>query len=158
MKRKVALLSVLAPQVPFVILDEPTNTLDPTMRDELLSQLRAAGERGQTVLFSSHVLAEVERVCDRVGILQRGRLVHEQTIADLQKASQVRVTFKTAPSAWPDLPGLDADDPPATESILIHRGPAGPLLEWLGQQEVAALRVEPVGLAGVYSQYHGVDT
>jgi ABC-2 type transport system ATP-binding protein len=157
MKRKVALLSVLAPQVPVVILDEPTNTLDPTMRDELLSQLRSAGERGQTVLFSSHVLAEVERVCDRVGILQRGKLVHEQTIADLQKASQVRVTFKKPPSAWPDLLGLDATDPPANESVLIHRGPAGPLLEWLGQQEVAALRVEPLGLAGVYSQYHGVD-
>ena len=93
MKRKVALLAVLAPRVPLVILDEPTNTLDPTMRDELLGQFRAASERGQTVLFSSHVLAEVERVCDRVGILQRGKLVHEQTIAELQKASLIRARF-----------------------------------------------------------------
>src|SRR5207245_824982 len=68
MKRKVALLAVLVPRVPLVILDEPTNTLDPTMRDELLGQLREARNRGQTVLFSSHVLAEVERVCGRGGI------------------------------------------------------------------------------------------
>src|SRR5437588_8701064 len=78
MKRKVALIQVLVPQVPLLILDEPTNTLDPTMRDELLGQLRQAGAEGQAVLFSSHVLAEVEQVCNRVGILQRGRLVQVQ--------------------------------------------------------------------------------
>jgi len=157
MKRKVALLAVLAPRVPLVILDEPTNTLDPTMRDELLGQLRAASERGQTVLFSSHVLAEVERVCDRVGILQRGKLVHEQTIAELQKASLVHVRFARVPTGWPDLPGLQAEQAPAAESVVTHRGAAGPLLEWLGEQEVAALRMEPLGLAGVYSQYHGAE-
>jgi len=71
MKRKVALLAVLVPKVPLIILDEPTNTLDPNMRDELLEQLRQAKDRGQTVLFSSHVLHEVEAVCDRVGILRQ---------------------------------------------------------------------------------------
>src|SRR5213083_2750922 len=68
MKRKVALLQVLLPRAPLLILDEPTNTLDPTMRDQLLAQIRHAGQQGQAVLFSSHVLSEVERVCDRVGI------------------------------------------------------------------------------------------
>src|SRR2546423_894859 len=71
MKRKVALLQVLVPEAPLLILDEPTNALDPTMRDALLGQLDAARRRGQAVLFSSHVLAEVEQVCDRVAILQR---------------------------------------------------------------------------------------
>src|SRR5579862_4177149 len=58
MKRKVALLAVLSPKSPLLILDEPTNTLDPTMRDQLLDQLAAARAQGQAVLFSSHVLAE----------------------------------------------------------------------------------------------------
>src|SRR5262249_33217157 len=62
MKRKVALLQVLTPHAPLLILDEPTNTLDPTMRDELLEQLRQASQRGQAVLFSSHVLSEVEQI------------------------------------------------------------------------------------------------
>ena len=106
MKRKVALLAVLAPRTPLVILDEPTNTLDPTMRDELLSQLRDARGRGQTVVFSSHVLAEAEAVCDRVGILQRGRLVHLQTIAELQAAQRVRVHFREPPAHWPDFLGV----------------------------------------------------
>lgn len=157
MKRKVALLSVLVPRVPLLILDEPTNALDPTMRDELLDQLQAARARGQAVLFSSHVLAEVERVCDRVGILQRGRLVHEQAIADLQRSSLVRIRFGRTPAAWPSLDGLEAPTAPAQESAVTHRGPVGPLLDWLGEQDVDALRVEPVGLAGVYFQYHGVE-
>src|SRR5439155_2653198 len=83
MKRKVALIAVLVPKVDLLILDEPTNTLDPTMRDELLELLRHARERGQAVLFSSHVLAEVEQVCDRVAILQRGKLVHLQAMRDM---------------------------------------------------------------------------
>src|SRR5262245_11242314 len=72
MKRKVALLQVLTPHAPLVIMDEPTNALDPSMREQLLDQVRRARDRGQAVLFSSHVLGEVERVCDRVAILQRG--------------------------------------------------------------------------------------
>src|SRR5438309_7401296 len=89
MKRKVALLAVLVPKVPLIILDEPTNTLDPTMRDELLDQLRAARGRGQAVLFSSHVLQEVESVCDRVVVLRRGELVHVQQMAELREGRAV---------------------------------------------------------------------
>ena len=89
MKRKVALLTVLVPKVPLIILDEPTNTLDPTMRDELLDQLRLAKARGQAVLFSSHVLHEVEAVCDRVAILRRGELVHLQDMSELREGRTV---------------------------------------------------------------------
>src|SRR5205823_4708922 len=151
MKRKVALLSVLVPRVPLLILDEPTNTLDPTMRDELLTQLRDARSRGQAVLFSSHVLAEVEQVCDRVGILHRGRLAHLQSIAELNAEERlVRIRFRQPPVEWPKLPGLEAPQVNGNEVRLTHRGPLGPLLDWLGRQQVADLRVEPLGLTGVY--------
>jgi ABC-2 type transport system ATP-binding protein len=158
MKRKVALLSVLVPRVPLLILDEPTNTLDPTMRDELLAQLREARNRGQAMLFSSHVLAEVEQVCDRVGILQRGKLVHLQSIAELNAEERlVHVRFREMPAAWPELPGMEIVHTHGTEARLTHRGPLHPLLEWLGRQPVADLRVEPLGLGGVYARYHGTD-
>src|SRR5919201_6733059 len=102
MKRKVALLQVLVPRAPLLILDEPTNTLDPSMRDELLAQLRQASRQGQAVLFSSHVLAEVEQVCDRVGILRRGRLVHLQEMAALREGRRVRARFPRPPAALPE--------------------------------------------------------
>src|SRR5207249_8064804 len=106
MKRKVALLAVLVPHAPLLIMDEPTNALDPSMRDELLAQLRRARDQGQAVLFSSHVLTEVEQVCDRVGILQRGRLVHVQAMHELRESRLVRARFAGPCDALPDLPDL----------------------------------------------------
>jgi ABC-2 type transport system ATP-binding protein len=157
MKRKVALLSVLVPRVPLLILDEPTNTLDPSMRDVLLAQLSAARDRGQSVLFSSHVLAEVERVCDRVGILQRGRLVHLQTMADLLAERRVRVRFEAPPADWPRFEGETGREVRGNDATITLRGPLGPLLDWLGRHNIADLHVETVGLAGIYGRYHGAD-
>jgi ABC-2 type transport system ATP-binding protein len=154
MKRKVALLAVLVPAVPLVILDEPTNTLDPTMRDELLDQLRSAKAAGKAVLFSSHVLQEVEAVCDRVLILRRGQLVHHQDMADLRDGRHVTAALTgPPPPAGPDGSPL----PPAPDGRLDleYRGPLPPLLDWLARQPVADLKVEPLGLSGVYRKYHG---
>jgi ABC-2 type transport system ATP-binding protein len=157
MKRKVALLQVLLPHAPLLILDEPTNTLDPTMRDELLAQLRQAREQGQAVLFSSHVLAEVERVCDRVAILQRGRLVHLQDMKELQQARIVHVRFAGAGPVSPPLPGLRLREQQDGCVTWEHAGDLPPLLEWLGTQPVLDLRVEPLGLSGIYHRYHGSE-
>ena len=157
MKRKVALLDVLLPHAPLLILDEPTNTLDPTMRDELLEQLRGAREHGQAVLFSSHVLAEVERVCDRVGILQRGRLVHLQSMSELGSARLIRARFIGPAQAPPELPGLQLRDQRDGELTLEYAGPLPPLLEWLARCRLSDMRMEPLGLAGIYRRYHGAE-
>ena len=154
MKRKIALLAILVPKVPLLILDEPTNTLDPTMRDELRGQLRVAKESGKAVLFSSHVLHEVEAVCDRVLILRRGRLVHEQPMAALREGRHVTATV-TGPLA-----GEPGDSPVSVEGgrlSLEYRGPLPPLLDWLGRQPVADLKIEPLGLGAIYRKYHGAD-
>lgn len=153
MKRKVALLAVLVPAVPLIILDEPTNTLDPTMRDELLDQLELARDAGKAVLFSSHVLHEVEAVCDRVLILRRGRLVHEQPMAELRggRAVTARLTGPP-PTAGPGGAPLSVD---GDRLALEYRGPLPDLLTWLAAQPVADLKIEPVGLGPIYKRYHG---
>jgi ABC-2 type transport system ATP-binding protein len=150
MKRKVALMSVLLPRVDLLILDEPTNTLDPTMRDELLEQLRQARGRGQAVLFSSHVLNEVEQVCDRVGILQLGRLVHVQDMKQIH-TRHVHVCFAEAPRAWPSFLA------PAPDLVrdFDYDGELPQLLNWLGQQRLTDVRIEPAGLGTIYHRYHG---
>ncbi len=155
MKRKVALLQVLVPQAPLLILDEPTNTLDPTMRDVLLAQLRCARDRGQAVLFSSHVLPEVEQVCDRVGILQRGRLVHLQTLAELRERRLVRAEFAGVVEELPELPGLGRPVRQGNALTFPYDGPLPPLLGWLARQDVRDLKIEPLGLGPVYHRYHG---
>jgi ABC-2 type transport system ATP-binding protein len=159
MKRKVALLQVLVPHAPLLILDEPTNTLDPTMRDELLNQLRQARAEGQAVLFSSHVLAEVERVCDRVGILQRGRLVHLQDMDILRSARLIRAKFARAPRvALPESPGVRVRESKDTEITIECTGSLTGILGWLAGESVDDLRIEPLGLSSIYHRYHGADS
>jgi ABC-2 type transport system ATP-binding protein len=155
MKRKVALLQVLAARAPLLILDEPTNTLDPTMRDELLAQLRRARGQGQAVLFSSHVLAEVEKVCDRVGIMHHGRLAHVQDMRRLQADRLVRARFPRPPGELPDLPGLRLTGQADGELTLEYGGPLPPLLDWLAGRQVTDLSVTPLGLGPIYRRYHG---
>jgi ABC-2 type transport system ATP-binding protein len=154
MKRKVALLQVLSPETPLLILDEPTNTLDPNMRDALLAQLREAKARGQAVLFSSHVLAEVERVCDRVAILRQGRLVYSQELASLRAERRVRVRLAHPSGPLPDMFGLWQAAPADGMLDLHYAGPLPELLAWLASQPVVDLQIEPAGLADVYHRYH----
>jgi ABC-2 type transport system ATP-binding protein len=158
MKRKVALLAVLAPHAPLLILDEPTNTLDPTMRDELLAQLRRARDAGQAVLFSSHVLGEVEQVCDRVGILQQGRLVHLQGMAELRQARLIRASFK-APVAAPrdDIAGIRMRKIEGNQITMETTGPLSGVLAWLAEQSPEDVRIEPLGLSSIYHRYHGAE-
>jgi ABC-2 type transport system ATP-binding protein len=152
MKRKVALLAVLVPNVPLVILDEPTNTLDPTMRDEFLEQLGLAKRSGKAILFSSHVLHEVEAVCDRVVILRKGVLVHEQQMDELKEARRVTGTFAgSPPTSGPD--GLPLSSTNGTLD-LEYRGPLPRLLDWLHHQPLTDLRVEPLGLSKIYHTFH----
>jgi len=152
MKRKLALMQVLLPQAPLIIMDEPTNTLDPTMRDELLEQLLAVKARGQTVLFSSHVLQEVERVCDRIAILAKGRLVHLQTMSELRQSRVAHVRFARPAQAPP--PEIVIQEQRDSQMTLLCHGDPQPLLRWLANQAVTDLQIEPVGLGAIYSRFH----
>ena len=152
MKRKVALIAALLPRVPFIVLDEPTSALDPTMRGQLLEQLTQAKKRGQAVLFSSHVLAEAEQVCDRVAILRGGKLVHLQEMSALHEGRYVRARFVTPPAVDPDGKALTMSD---GNVELEYRGPLSALLNWLNQHSPTDVRIEPLGLGPLYARIQG---
>jgi ABC-2 type transport system ATP-binding protein len=154
MKRKVALLQVLVLHASLIIMDEPTNTLDPSMRDELLLQVKRAREQGQAVLFSSHVLQEVEQVCDRVGILQHGKLVHVQDMHHLRQGRLVRARF-LQPTSLPALEGIQIREQNEHEACFEYTGDLPPLFRWLAEAPLADVKIEPLGLAPIYFRYHG---
>jgi ABC-2 type transport system ATP-binding protein len=155
MKRKVALLQVLTPHAALVIMDEPTNALDPTMRDLLLEQVRRARDRGQAVLFSSHVLGEVERVCDRVAVLRQGKLAQLVAMSQLLQGRLVQARFDGPAPAPPALAGLHVRARSGERLEVEHTGSLAELLAWLAQQSVRDLRVEPLGLNAIYYRHHG---
>ena len=157
MRQKLALAVVLATDSAVTILDEPTANLDPTARAEVLDLVREARAAGRTVIFSSHVLSEVETTCDRVAIVRAGRLVHEQSIADVRRSH--RITARLTGTLG-DVPAAIA--PHATMSqagdgtvVIESSDSITPLLGWLATLPLAELQIEPIGLGAVYERFHG---
>lgn len=157
MRQKLALAAVMAVDTPLVILDEPTANLDPSVRGVVLALVREARQAGRAVIFSSHVLDEVEDSCDRVGIMRAGKLAHLQAIADLRRQHRIRARL-TAPLPAPpaDLEaGLEVST--AESGVTIETpGELSPLLGWLATLPLADVRIEPIGLRAVYDRVHGL--
>src|SRR5215468_215030 len=107
-RQKVALIAALASDVELLLLDEPTAGLDPLMEAAFRSCVEEERERGRTVLLSSHILSEVEALCDRVTIIRRGRTVESGTLADLRHLTRTSISAELAgpPEGLDRLPGI----------------------------------------------------
>jgi ABC-2 type transport system ATP-binding protein len=91
-RQKVALIAALASDAELLILDEPTSGLDPLMETVFQESIQEERRKGRTVLLSSHVLAEVEALCDRVSIIRRGRTVETGTLTELRHLTRTSIT------------------------------------------------------------------
>src|SRR3954453_7217976 len=98
-RQKVALVAALASDVELLLLDEPTSGLDPLMEAVFQDCIRNEALRGRTVLLSSHILAEVEALCDRVSIVRAGRIVQHGTLTELRHLTRTTVVVETAEHA-----------------------------------------------------------
>lgn len=95
-RQKVAIISAFVSDVELLILDEPTTGLDPLMVMQFQHCIRKSKENGKTVLLSSHILSEVEKLCDRIGIIKNGVIVESGTLSELRHLTQTRFTVETA--------------------------------------------------------------
>lgn len=104
-RQKIALIAAFASRADLLVFDEPTSGLDPVMAKVFRDEVLAAKERGQTVFLSSHILEEVEELCDRIAVLREGKLAELGTLDELRHLSAVTVeaTFKNTP---PDVSGI----------------------------------------------------
>jgi ABC-2 type transport system ATP-binding protein len=107
-RQKVALVAALASDVELLVLDEPTSGLDPIMESVFQEYVDAFRDSGHTVLLSSHILAEVEELCDRVSIIRAGRTVETGTLGDLRHLTRtsVRAELEQPPEGLELLPGI----------------------------------------------------
>jgi ABC-2 type transport system ATP-binding protein len=107
-RQKVALIAALAADVELLVLDEPTAGLDPLMEDLFRQVIGAERHSGRTVLLSSHILAEVEALCDRVSIVRAGRVVESGTLAELRHLTRTSIRAELAgpPDGLAALPGV----------------------------------------------------
>lgn len=160
-RQKVALVAAFATRAPLLIFDEPAGGLDPLMEQQFRQCIAAAASRGQTVFLSSHHLAEVDAVCQRVGILREGRLVEVAELGDLRQLrfTEVDVSFR---GPVPDLmqlsgvPGVSnvRELSPTRLSLTLTGHPAA-ALRVLASAEVAALEVREPSLEEIFLEYYG---
>jgi polyether ionophore transport system ATP-binding protein len=156
-RQKVQLIAALAARPDLLILDEPTSGLDPLMEVVFRDAVEEAAARGQTVFLSSHILSEVEALCDRVGILRAGRLVEQGTLQDLRhlSAQTVDVRFAGRPPALPPLDGVTAQ-PAGDGSVRFQvTGGVGPLIAALAGHEVLELTSREPSLEEIFLREYG---
>ncbi|HEY8482040.1 MAG TPA: ABC transporter ATP-binding protein [Spirillospora sp.] len=158
-RQKVALISALAGDVDLLLLDEPTAGLDPLMEAVFQECIREARDAGTTVLLSSHILAQVEALADRVSIVRHGRVVETGTLAELRHLTRTTVTATTgrdAARALADLPGVHDL---RVENGRLHFDVDGDhlaaVVRRLGELDVQALTAHPPTLEQLLLRYYG---
>ena len=156
-RQKVSLVAAFMTRADLLILDEPTSGLDPLMEQVFRACIREAKERGQTVLLSSHILAEVEAVCDRVAILRGGRLAETGTLAELRhlRAVSVDATLTGPAPEVASLPGVSEVSVDGRRLRCQVAGPVEPLLRALTATGVEQLLIREPSLEELFLAHYG---
>ena len=155
-RQKVQLIAAFATRAELLILDEPTAGLDPLMEVAFRATVMEAKERGQTIFLSSHILSEVEALCDRVGILRAGRLVDEGTLTQLRhlSAQTIEVTFDGPAPRLDGIPGVHVASAGANALRLEVSGSVGPLIAALANHPVLALTSREPSLEEIFLHHY----
>ncbi len=157
-RQKVALIAALASDAELLILDEPTSGLDPLMEAVFRECVTEERRQGRTVLLSSHILSEVEALCDRVTIIRKGRAAETGTLADLRHLTRtsIQAELASAPHGLPELPGvhnvrLDG----AKVTLEVDAAGLDAVLKHLVSYGVVALTSRPPTLEELFLRHYG---
>jgi ABC-2 type transport system ATP-binding protein len=161
-KRKVGLLQALMHEPELLVLDEPTNGLDPLVQQEFYGLVAEAKARGATIFLSSHNLPEVERICDRVGVVREGKLVAIEEVAALKGRAfrTVEVHFAGAAPCEPfeGLPGVRLLSCHGNTLRCQVEGSMDALVKALAQFTVLDIRTHEPSLEEIFLAYYGGGT
>jgi ABC-2 type transport system ATP-binding protein len=159
MRQKLGVIQALQHDPELAILDEPTEGLDPLMQYAFYGILDELRRAGRTIFFSSHILSEVERVCDRVAIVREGRLVALEEIPALLARRKRNVEMQVA-GPVPDLAGVaGVSDVRVIDGRLLCRleGDVGPFLAAIVGHEIHDLTIEPARLEEAFLEFYADD-
>lgn len=159
-KRMLGIIQAFMHDPDLVMMDEPTSGLDPLKQERFNEFIRNESNRGTTIFFSSHVLSEVRRVCDRVGILRDGKLIELEDIETLLEQGGKRIRVQTTDDASAELSSLDGvlDVTTYADGIqFIYTGDYNTLLQELATHDVREIDISEPPLEDVFMHYYGTD-
>jgi ABC-2 type transport system ATP-binding protein len=157
-RQKIAIIAAFMVEPQLLVFDEPTSGLDPLMEIEFRSCVEEARANGQTVFLSSHILSEVEAVCDRVAILRRGRLVEVGTLDDLRELNTQEVEIEFAAAPVPDLSSVTGVVDVRVDGnrvTLRLKGSPNDLVRSLAASDVRDLDIREPSLEELFLTYYG---
>jgi polyether ionophore transport system ATP-binding protein len=159
-RQKVALVAALASNAELLVLDEPTSGLDPLMAEVFQHCIREVRREGRTVLLASHILAEVEKLCDRLSIIREGRIVENGTLSDLRLRTRttIKADLSQPQSGLARLPGVHDLEVEGTRiTCHVETDRLGPVLRHLADHGIRTLMSQPPTLEELFLRHYQAD-
>lgn len=160
-RKKVGIIQGLLHEPELIILDEPTGGLDPLIQQKFFELLQAENERGATILFSSHNLSEVQRLCHRVAIIKEGRIIAVEQISNLVENTYKRFRLEAAKpingKAFTKIKGLNGLEVKDNSVSFLYKGPINTITKLLATLDLTNLLVEEPDLEEVFLHYYKTE-
>ncbi|MDP4104989.1 MAG: ABC transporter ATP-binding protein [Bacillota bacterium] len=159
-KKKVGIVQGLLHEPKLIILDEPTSGLDPLMQQKFFELLQEENKKGATILFSSHILSEVQKLCNRVAIIKEGQLVTVEKISTLQENNYKKIKIETKTKLGPDyfnLEGINKLEIKDNVISFLFRGNINDILKKITEIEITNLWIEEPDLEEIFMHYYEVE-
>ncbi|WP_419874859.1 ABC transporter ATP-binding protein [Candidatus Pristimantibacillus sp. PTI5] len=156
-KKKVGIVQGLLHEPKLIILDEPTSGLDPLMQQRFFDLLLEENKKGATILFSSHILSEVQRLCDRVAIIKEGKIVTVEKISTLKENNYKKFKIETKETAEQDffnIAGVDNLNVADHSVSFLFRGDINIVMKKIAEVEIANLWIEEPDLEEIFMHYY----
>ncbi len=160
-KKKVGIVQGLLHQPKLIILDEPTGGLDPLMQQRFFDLLREENKKGVTILFSSHILGEVQKLCDRVAIIKNGKIIKIEKISDLAKNTHKRFKIETAApiggKMFAGLKGISDLVTTSNSASFLFRGDINDVMKIAVRLNLTNMLIEEPDLEEIFMHYYQTD-
>ena len=155
-KKKVGIVQGLLHSPRLIILDEPTAGLDPLMQQKFFTLIREEHQRGATVFFSSHILGEVQRMCNRVAIIKEGSIIDIQDIKTLQKDNykKVRITTDELDESRFQIDGVSQLSRMDGSISFYYKGDINAITQLISANEITDLTIEDLSLEEIFMHYY----
>jgi ABC-2 type transport system ATP-binding protein len=155
LSRRVAFMCcVLGCPSPLMILDEPTENLDPSVRFTVIELIQEIHAQGSTIVLCSHILSEIESLCDQVGVLRQGKIVRTARLDEIRTTHLLRAEIPANTQLGILPPGIQVLELQNQKVLLELTGTLDKYCDWISQSRLQNIRLELVGLRGLYEQYH----
>lgn len=159
-RQKIGIVQAFMHQPDVLVLDEPTSGLDPLMQEKFYETVLESKQRGAAIFLSSHSFAEVQRTCDRVGIIRHGKLVREGSLADMAEAQtpSLLLTFKDAvPTGLSKQKALEVIDAKGRSATVRAKGSNAELFAALSKYDIIDFQTQELELEGEFMSYYQED-